>query len=89
MTEQENNRTAESPQLIPPHGGYADLQSYRMSEIVYDGTVRFCDRFISKRSSTHDQMVQAARSGKHLDQRDPPDQLSAGPVVKGLGKGIC
>ena len=35
-----------------------------MSEIVYDATVVFCDRFISKRSRTHDQMVQAARSGK-------------------------
>jgi len=52
------------PQIIPPHGGYKDLQSYQMSEIVYDGTVVFCDRFISKRSRTHDQMVQAARSGK-------------------------
>ncbi len=50
--------------LIPPHGGYRDLQSFKMSEIVYDGTVAFCDRFISKRSRTHDQMVQAARSGR-------------------------
>ena len=54
----------ESPQLIPPHGGYRDLQSYQMAEIVYDATVVFCDRFISKYSRTHDQMVQAARSGK-------------------------
>ena len=54
----------ESPQLIPAHGGYRDLQSYQMAEIVYDATVVFCDRFISKRSRTHDQMVQAARSGK-------------------------
>ncbi len=52
------------PQLIPPHGGYRDLKSYQMSEIVYDATVKFCDRFIDKRSRTHDQMVQAARSGK-------------------------
>jgi len=26
--------------------------------------VKFCDRFIDKRSRTHDQMVQAARSGR-------------------------
>ncbi|MBU0698064.1 MAG: four helix bundle protein, partial [Proteobacteria bacterium] len=52
------------PQLIPPHGGFRDLQSYQMAEIVYDATVVFCDRFISKFSRTHDQMVQAARSGK-------------------------
>lgn len=52
------------PNLIPPHGGYRDLQSYKMSEIVYDATVAFCNRFINIRSRTHDQMVQAARSGK-------------------------
>ena len=50
--------------FIPDHGGYEDLLSFRKSRIVYDGTVRFCDRFVSLRSRTHDQMVQAARSGK-------------------------
>jgi four helix bundle suffix protein len=35
-----------------------------MAEIVHDATVVFCDRFIDRRSRTHDQMVQAARSGK-------------------------
>lgn len=51
------------PQLIPPHGGYRKLRSYQTAELVYDATVAFCDRFIDKRSRTHDQMVQAARSG--------------------------
>jgi four helix bundle suffix protein len=32
--------------------------------MVYDGTVKFCERFIDKYSRTCDQMVQAARSGK-------------------------
>ncbi|MDP2798540.1 MAG: four helix bundle suffix domain-containing protein, partial [Deltaproteobacteria bacterium] len=32
-------------------------------QLVYDVTVRFCDRYVEKRSRTHDQMVQAARSG--------------------------
>ena len=32
--------------------------------MVYDATVSFCDRFVDKRSRTHDQMVQAARSGR-------------------------
>ena len=49
--------------FIPPHGGYENLFSYRKAEIVYDATVKFCDRFIDKKSRTHDQMVQAARSG--------------------------
>jgi four helix bundle suffix protein len=50
--------------FIPPHGGYQKLLSYQKTEIVFDSTVYFCDRFIDRRSRTHDQMVQAARSGK-------------------------
>jgi four helix bundle suffix protein len=46
-----------------PHGGYEKLRSYKVAEAVYDATVVFCDRFVDKRSRTHDQMVQAARSG--------------------------
>ncbi len=49
--------------LIPKHGGYRKLKSFQVAQLVYDLTVRFCDRYISKRSRTHDQMVQAARSG--------------------------
>lgn len=49
--------------LIPKHGGYRKLISFQIAQLVYDVTVRFCDRYISKRSRTHDQMVQAARSG--------------------------
>ena len=49
--------------LIPLHGGYRKLKSFQVAELVYDVTVRFCDRYIDPRSRTHDQMVQAARSG--------------------------
>lgn len=49
--------------LIPPHGGYRKLKSFQVAQLAYDVTVRFCDRYIDKRSRTHDQMVQAARSG--------------------------
>jgi len=49
--------------LIPPHGGYRKLRSFQCAQLVYDATVVFCNRFIDKRSRTHDQMVQAARSG--------------------------
>ena len=50
--------------LIPQHGGYRKLKGFQVSEVVYDLTVRFCDRWINPRSRTHDQMVQAARSGR-------------------------
>jgi four helix bundle suffix protein len=68
----------ESPRLIPPHGGYRELQSYQMAEIVFDGTAVFCDRFIDRRSRTHDQMVQAARSGKQ--------NIAEGSMASGTSK---
>ncbi|HVU17050.1 MAG TPA: four helix bundle suffix domain-containing protein [Candidatus Didemnitutus sp.] len=49
--------------LIPAHGGYRRLRSFQIAQLVFDVTVRFCDRYIDRRSRTHDQMVQAARSG--------------------------
>lgn len=49
--------------LIPTHGGYRKLKSFQVAQLIYDVNVRFCDRYIEKRSRTHDQMVQAARSG--------------------------
>jgi len=50
--------------VIRPHGGYRGLKAFQNAEIVYDATTVFCNRCISRRSRTHDQMVQAARSGK-------------------------
>lgn len=49
--------------LIPKHGGYRKLKSFQVAQLVYDITVRFCDRYIERYSRTRDQMVQAARSG--------------------------
>ena len=49
--------------LIPKHGGYRKLKSFQMAQLVYDLTVRFCDRYVDRFSRTKDQMIQAARSG--------------------------
>jgi four helix bundle protein len=49
--------------LIPKHGGYRKLKSFQIAQLIYDLTVRFCARYVSKFSRTRDQMVQAARSG--------------------------
>lgn len=54
--------TANEP-LIQKHGGYRNLKSFQVAQLVFDVTVRFCERYINRRSRTHDQMVQAARSG--------------------------
>ncbi len=54
---------ADREPLIPKHGGYRNLRSFQVAQLVFDVTLRFCDRYIDRRSRTHDQMVQAARSG--------------------------
>ncbi len=53
----------DSEPLIEKHGGYRKLKSFQISQLVYDITVRFCERYINYKSRTRDQMVQAARSG--------------------------
>jgi four helix bundle suffix protein len=64
--------------FIDPHGGFRKLKSYQMPEIVYDATTAFCNRLISRRSRTHDQMVQAARSGKQ--------NIAEGSMASGTSK---
>ena len=56
---------ADVPKIVLPHGGYKKLLVYRKSDVVYEGTVVFCRRFLPPRGDrTVDQMVQAARSCK-------------------------
>jgi four helix bundle suffix protein len=77
MVNKDKNQEAK-PFLISPHGGYRELKSYQMSEIIYDATVAFCRRFIDRRSRTNDQMVQAARSGKQ--------NIAEGSMASGTSK---
>ena len=49
--------------IIRRHGGYRSLLTFRLARLIYDITVRFCDRWVPRTSRTRDQMVQAARSG--------------------------
>jgi four helix bundle suffix protein len=69
---------AAGEKLIPKHGGYRNLKSFQLAQLVYDVTVRFCDRYIDRRSRTHDQMVQAARSGVQ--------NIAEGSVASGTSK---
>ena len=64
--------------LIPKHGGFRRLKSFQMAQLAYDVTVRFCDKYIDRRSRTHDQMVQAARSGVQ--------NIAEGSVASGTSK---
>lgn len=49
--------------LIPKHGGYKNLLTYQLAELIYDITVLFCGKFVPVRDRTNDQMVQSGRSG--------------------------
>lgn len=66
--------------LLPKHGGYRNLITFQLARLIYDVTARFCDRHIDRRSRTHDQMVQAARSGM--------SNIAEGSVDSGTSKKI-
>ena len=60
-----NPKNPTPPSIILPQSGYRKLIAYKKSEVVYQGTVVFCRRFLdARRDRTVDQMVQAARSCK-------------------------
>jgi len=64
-TDQPDGRAVPSDEKrLRPSGGYRKLRSFQVTTVIYDATVRFCERFLDKRSRTVDQMVQAARSGR-------------------------
>lgn len=50
--------------FIPQKGYFRKLRVYKITEIIYDVTYIFTQRFLSKGDRTVDQMIQAARSGK-------------------------
>ncbi len=35
-------------ELIPKHGGYRKLKGFQVAQLVYDITVRFCDRQVER-----------------------------------------
>jgi four helix bundle suffix protein len=49
--------------LLPRHGGYLHLLSYRLADLIYDITVLFCAKYVPVSDRTNDQMIQSARSG--------------------------
>lgn len=72
------NESGDREALIPKHGAYRKLKSFQVAQLAYDVTVRFCNRYIDRRSRTHDQMVQAARSGVQ--------NIAEGSIASGTSK---
>ena len=76
--------------LIPKHGGYKNTKTWQLADLIYDITVLFCDKYVDKRSRTHDQMVQAARSGcQNLQEASVDSGTSKKIEIKltGIAKG--
>lgn len=68
--------------------GYEYLLAYKITVPIYDYTVVFCDRYIDKRSRTHDQMVQAARSGmQNISEGYSQESLSGYIKLSGVSHG--
>ena len=76
--------------LIPRHGGYKNTKTWQLADLIYDVTVRFCAKYIDRRSRTHDQMVQAARSGCQNLQEGSVDSATSKKIeikLTGIAKG--
>lgn len=50
--------------IVESNRTYTNLICYKKTVVIYDLTFHFCKRYIDVRDRTHDQMIQAARSGK-------------------------
>ena len=50
--------------FLPQHGHYRSLRVFQVTEMIYDITYYFTQRYLGKGDRTIDQMIQAARSGK-------------------------
>lgn len=51
-------------ELIPNYGNYKKLLTYQKSDVIYQITFYFCNKYFTGIDRTKDQMIQAARSGK-------------------------
>ena len=82
--------TGSGETLIPKHGGYENTKTWQLADLIYDVTVRFCDKYVDRHSRTHDQMVQAARSGAQNLQEGSVDSAVSKKIelkLTGIAKG--
>ena len=76
--------------LIPKHGGYRHLKSFQVSEVIYDLTVRFCDRIVGQlpMDFLHNGLPRRRMQAVY---QDPPAESGAGRhvanVTCGSGRG--
>ncbi len=51
-------------ELVPNIWNYKNLLSYQKSDVIFQITYYFCNKYLTRGDRTVDQMIQAARSGK-------------------------
>lgn len=74
--------------MFSQKAGYEYLLAYKITVPIYDYTVIFCNRWISQRSRTHDQMVQAARSGtQNIAEGFKQESLKGYIKLSGVNRG--
>lgn len=68
--------------------GYEYLLAYKLTVPIYDYTIIFCNRWISRTSRTHDQMIQAARSGmQNIAEGNKQQSLEGYIRLAGIARG--
>lgn len=68
--------------------GYEYLLAYKITIPIYDYAVIFANRFIDRRSRTHDQWTQAARSGtQNIPEGYKQESLSGYIRLAGVARG--
>lgn len=68
--------------------GYEYLLAYKITVPIYDYAVEFANQFIDKRSRTHDQWTQAARSGtQNIAEGYKQQSLSGYIRLSGVARG--
>lgn len=58
-----DDTNTEGHDRLRPSGGFRDLRAFQTTTVIYDGTVAFCEQFISSHKLS-DQLIGAARSGR-------------------------
>ncbi len=72
----------------PYRAGYEYLLAYKITVPIYDYTVEFVNRYVSKFSRTCDQMVQAARSGmQNISEGYKQEGLKGYIKLSGVARG--
>lgn len=74
--------------MFKKKAGYEYLLAYKITIPIYDYTVVFCSRWIPRTSRTHDQMVQAGRSGtQNIAEGFKQESLKGYIKLSGVNRG--